>query len=81
MRTTITLDEDVAIKLQSEARRSGQPFKAVVNHFLRVGLLRRQPSVEAQPFRVHARSLGLRAGLSYDNIADLIDQLEGPLHS
>jgi len=34
-----------------------------------------------QPFRVGARDLGrLKPGLSLDNIAELVEQLEGPLH-
>lgn len=80
MRTTLTLDEDVAAKLKSLARRSGAAFRQVVNDTLRRGLAR--PSVPARaPFKVTARDLGrLRPGLSLDNVADLIDQVEGPLH-
>ncbi|MGH9396373.1 MAG: DUF2191 domain-containing protein [Terriglobia bacterium] len=80
MRTTITLDDDVALKLRAEARRSGQPFKAMVNHFLRVGLHKHRPPVTARPFRIRVQPLGLRPGLNYDNIAELIEHLEGQLH-
>jgi hypothetical protein len=31
MRTTLTLDDDIAAGLQAEARKSGHPFKVVVN--------------------------------------------------
>jgi predicted nucleic acid-binding protein len=30
MRTTVTLDDDVAAKLKAEARRTGKPFKTVL---------------------------------------------------
>jgi len=81
MRTTLTLDEDVAAKLKSEARRTGRPFRAVVNETLRRGLARRPAAVRREPFRVATRDLGeLRAGLSLDNVGDVLEQLEGPLH-
>ena len=42
MRTTLTLDEDVAAKLRAEARRSGRSFRDVVNDAIRRGLASRQ---------------------------------------
>ena len=82
MRTTLTLDEDVADRLKAEARRSGKPFKAVVNECLRLGLSSRPKGrPQEPPFVVQARDLGaLRPGLSLDNIGDLLEAAEGPLH-
>lgn len=81
MRTTLTLDEDVAAKLKSLARRSGRAFRDVVNDTLRRGLARTSRSSARAPFTVSARDLGrLRPGVSLDNIADLIEQVEGPVH-
>ena len=80
MRTTLTLEEDVAAKLKAEARRSGRPFKQVVNEALRLGLLRRE-NAAPPPFRVEPRDLGgLRPGISLDNIAELLEQVEGADH-
>ncbi|CAN5825126.1 ribbon-helix-helix domain-containing protein [soil metagenome] len=80
VRTTLTLDDDVAAKLRAAARRSGRPFREVVNDTLRRGLMTDRPG-KRSPFRVRTRSLGgLRPGLSLDNISDLLDQVEGPLH-
>ena len=62
VRTTLTLDEDVAAKLKTAARRSGRPFRDVVNEFLRIGLAQRDRSPRDQ-FSVVARDLGeLRLG-------------------
>lgn len=81
MRTTLTLDEDVAAKLKAEARRSGQSFKATVNEALRRALATPPKQAPRAPFKVVTRDLGrLRPGLSLDNVADLIEQVEGPLH-
>ena len=81
MRTTLTLDEDIAAKLKAQARRSGQSFRDVVNDALRRGLSTTPARAARKPFRVVARDLGrLRAGISLDSVADLIEQVEGPLH-
>lgn len=80
MRTTLTLDKDVAAKLRAEARRSGRTFKEVVNEALRLGLNARKEPKPTKPFVVRARALGLRPGLNYDKINELIEQLEGPFH-
>ena len=81
MRTTLTLDEDVATRLKSEARRNGRSFKEVVNDTLRRGLATRRTRREPATFRVQARDLGaLKPGVSLDNVAELIEQIEGPLH-
>ena len=82
MRTTLTLDEDVTRRLKAEMRRSGKPFRTVVNEFLRAALASRTPSPLARPpFSVKARDLGaLRPGLSLDDVGGLLEAVEGPLH-
>ena len=80
MRTTLTLDDDVAAKLKAEARRSGRPFRDIVNEMLRRGLASRRIPAQRPHFKVKARDLGLKPGLSLDNVWELIEQIEGPLH-
>ena len=81
MRTTLTLDDDVAAKLEAETRRSGRSFRDTVNDTLRRGLATRHSAPSRSPFKVVARDLGqLRPGLSLDGVADLIEQAEGPQH-
>ncbi|MBA3886440.1 MAG: DUF2191 domain-containing protein [Acidobacteria bacterium] len=80
MRTTLTLDDDVAAKLKAESRRSGRAFRDVVNEALRRGLMSDR-ATKRSPFRVRTRSLGgLRPGLHLDSIADVLEHVEGPLH-
>jgi hypothetical protein len=77
VRTTLTLDEDVAALLNKEVRSSGEPFKQVVNRYLRLGLTAsKQPA--RKPFKVKPLNLGLPPELSYDNVEELLDYLEGP---
>ncbi|HWL63341.1 MAG: type II toxin-antitoxin system VapB family antitoxin [Pseudomonadota bacterium] len=79
MRTTLTLDDDVAAKLQQASRRTGRSFRDVVNETLRRGLQQKSTTVRT-PFRVHTRDMGaLAPGLQLDNVADLIESVEGPL--
>jgi len=81
VRTTLTLDDDVAAKLKSRARRSGRPFREVVNDALRTGLAERLPATSRSRFTVKPRDLGaLRTGLGVDNIGELLERLEGPHH-
>ena len=78
MRTTLTLDDDVAARLQAEARRSGRPFKTVVNEHLRAALAQRKAFKALPAFRVEPRNMGgPMPGLSYDNIGALLDDIEG----
>ena len=79
MSTTLSLDEDVAKLLRREIRRSGASLKAAVNHFLRLGLMG-SGKPDRKQFSVHPRELGLPPGLSYDNVEDLIEAIEGTTH-
>ena len=76
MRTTLTLDDDVAALLNKEARKSGEPFKQVVNRFLRLGLTAaKQPA--RKPFVVKPMNLGLPP---FEKVEELLEYLEGPDH-
>ncbi len=80
MRTTLTLDDDVAAKVKAICGRTGESFKAVLNRLLRAGLASGKERRPKEPFRVRARALGLRAGVQLDNVAELLEQLDGPAH-
>lgn len=74
MRSTITLDEDVASLLKQEMRKSGRSFKEVVNDRLRLGFTaEKQPA--RKPFKVTPINLGLP---HYDKVEELLEHLEGP---
>lgn len=79
MRTTLSIDDDVANLLEKEIRRSGSSFKEAVNHYLRLGIMASKRR-ESKPFVVTPRPLSLPPGLSYDNVEELIEALEGPAH-
>jgi len=78
VRTTLTLDDDVSAQLKLEMRRSGKSFRETVNEFLRLGLHARQEMKATRRFVVRPKPLGPPSGLSYDNIEELLDWLDGP---
>jgi hypothetical protein len=75
----LTLDDDIAKRLQAESRRTGRAFKTVVNEHLRAALTQRQAARSTPLFRLEACNLGgTVSGNSYDHISTLLDQVEGP---
>jgi len=80
MRTTLTLDPDIAAKAKKGAAKLRKPFKEVINAALRVGLDEILAPPAAKPYRTKPRPLGLRRGFSYDNIAELMAIGEGEDH-
>lgn len=80
MRTTLTIDDDIATLVEHEVKRSGDSFKGTVNRLLRQGLMASREKAEAKPFEITPIQMGLPPGLSYDRIPELLEELEGPYH-
>jgi hypothetical protein len=76
MRTTLTLDADVAARLELEMKRSGDGMKAVVNRALRLGLGMSDKPVRPRPFEVEPHRFGIRPGTDLDRLNQLADELE-----
>ncbi len=77
MRTTLTLEDELARALKKEAFRTNRSFKEVVNTTLRAGLAAARGSVEARSFRIEPVSLGgVRPGIDLDRALALADRLE-----
>lgn len=76
MRTTLTLEDDLASILKTRARQLGISFKEMVNRALRAGL-----GNEAKPYRGDVpktipHSFGFRPGIDLDKLNQLADELE-----
>ncbi len=77
MRTTLTLDDQIAAELKKRAFESGKSFKEVVNESLRRGLTsaRRKPS--SRPYRLKSMSLGgAIPGVNLDKALHMAELLE-----
>ncbi len=78
MRTTLTLDEDVAVIVERLRRSRRQTLKQVVNEALREGLKQLTlPPPARKPFRTTAVDLGECLLGNVDNVADVLAVAEG----
>ncbi|MEM7482823.1 MAG: hypothetical protein AAF481_16745 [Acidobacteriota bacterium] len=75
MRTTLTIDDDVAGRLKEQAEKRGLPFKVVVNETLRAGLGPHPSKKQAVP-KVRTHSFGFRPDIDLDRMNHLADDLE-----
>ncbi|MGH9257809.1 MAG: hypothetical protein ACRD3C_24890 [Vicinamibacterales bacterium] len=81
MRTTVTLDDDVAVRLEQERRKRRTSLKSVLNDVLRAGLDAVQaPKRHRQLFRTKGFDLGPSLVGSLDNIEEVLSRAEGESH-
>lgn len=77
MRTTLTLDDEVAKHLQEKAHDTRQSFKDVVNQALTLGLSVMDRPTEPTVYRLSPSSMGLpRADINLDKALALAERLE-----
>lgn len=76
MRTTLSLDDDVAVLLEQMLKTRETTFKRLVNDALRSGLAQLDSPAEAEPFRTHGVDLGVCYYPNLDNIHEVLDEVE-----
>ena len=77
MRTTLTLDDDLARELKRIARHTDRSFKVVVNSILRQGLSSgAKPELSLPPFRVEPVASAFRTGVDTAHLGRVNDELE-----
>ncbi|MDQ3989162.1 MAG: DUF2191 domain-containing protein [Actinomycetota bacterium] len=78
MRTTLSLDDDVAAQLAQLRARHDRPFKQLVNDVLRAGLaqVEREQPVRGGPY-TRAVSLGRPRLPEVDDVSETLALLEG----
>lgn len=75
MRTTLTLDPDVAERLKKETQGGRIGLKKLVNEKLRIGF-GIQPQEKRRPFKVTPHASGLCTGVDPARLNQLADELE-----
>jgi hypothetical protein len=82
VRTTLTIDDDIARLVEHEVRRTGESFKGTVNRLLRQGLNASTNPDAEKPFVIKPRPLGVGEMLERHNgkVSALLEELEGPYH-
>jgi antitoxin (DNA-binding transcriptional repressor) of toxin-antitoxin stability system len=76
MRTTLTLDADVARLLADEVHRQRRPFKQVLNDAVRRGLTPRLADADVPVYRIVPHRGKLRPGFDPTAFNRLVDELE-----
>lgn len=71
MRTTITLDDDVAAAIETVRRENGTGVSEAVNRLIRAGLARTSPS---KAYRHRTEDLGLKVDVA--NIGEVLELLD-----
>lgn len=79
MRTTITLDDDLAVRLERYRGKRGESFKGALNEAVRVGLgqLEERVDVTHEIRRTEPLRLGRRLAGSIDNVSEALAVAEG----
>jgi hypothetical protein len=81
VRTTLTLDDDVAARLERERRKRRVSLKAIVNDVLRAGLdTLGRPERKREAFRTKGFNLGPSLVGSLDNVEEVLSRTEGEDH-
>lgn len=77
MRTTLTLDDELAAALKKRAYETGRPFKEVVNEALRTGLEAGRVLPRPRPYTVEPAALGEPLpGIDLDKALRIAGELE-----
>ena len=71
--------DNLAKLLLSRVRHSVVSLREALSYFQGLGSIK-SGKQRGKPFVVHPHPLGLRPGLSYDNVEGLIEVLEGAAH-
>lgn len=78
MRTTLSLDEDVAAQLEAWRTQQNLTLKQAVNSALRRGLNDLSRPKARKPFRTKPIDMGRCRFASLDNIWEVLDEIESP---
>jgi hypothetical protein len=76
MRTTVTLEPDLAKKVKALAHRRGLSFKQALNELIRRGLTLSVHPDKSAPHEVQPHGGGFRAGIDPGKLNQLADQLD-----
>ena len=77
MRTTLTIDDDLAGVLQRLASERGVSFKEIINRSLRLALAKETANRPQVPIpKIVPHSFGFKPGIDQDKLHQVADELE-----
>jgi hypothetical protein len=76
MRTTVTIEDDLAIAIEELRKREGLSFKNALNQLIRLGVQAKSAPPKTKPYRTPTRALGLKPGIDPTRLNTLVEELE-----
>ncbi len=80
MRTTITLEPDVAEKVRQAGRSGTQSQKQIINEALRRGLQAGRQKSKPKPYKIEPFDSPFRAGIDTAKLNQIVDEFEAEAH-
>ena len=80
IRTTVSLDDDVAARVKRESLSRGASFRDTLNDLLRAALLAIEYKPRRRALAIRPTHMGHKPGLNYDSIESLLEYGEGDRH-
>ena len=80
IRTTVTLDDDVAARVKRESQTRGLSFRETLNELLRFALLNTAGKPSRRTLQIKPVHMGYKPGLNHDSVESLIEYGEGEQH-
>jgi hypothetical protein len=80
IRTTVTLDDDVAARVKRESQSRGASFRDTLNDLLRLALLTAGNMPRRRTLKIKPAPMGYKPGLNYDSVESLLEYGEGEQH-
>lgn len=77
MRTTLTIDDDIAREIERRRRASGRGMKEEVNRILRAGLLADERPAPRRRSRTRTLDVGPSLVGPLDDVSEVLDRLDG----
>ncbi len=76
MRTTVTIEDDLAAQLEQLRKREGLSYRAALNQVLRIGLQAKSAPPKPKLYKTPTMNLGLKPGIDLTRLNSLVDELE-----
>lgn len=76
MKTTLTLDDDVADFIEEKSRAQNKSLDQVVNETLRLGMGRTAESIDTHEFRVKSNNSGFVEGVDTVRLNQVLDDMD-----
>jgi hypothetical protein len=73
IRTTVTLDDDIVVRVKRESQSRGASFRDTLNDLLRSALLDTESRPQRRTIEIKPTRMGYKPGLNYDSIESLLE--------